>query len=138
MSGLPTAGKDRWLAKHSGDRVIVSLDELRSELNVVPTASQGPIVAAARDRARVALRAGAPLIWNATNLSRDIRRGLIDLFADYRARVSIIYFETSAMEVRRRNAERERPVPGRAMARMLEHWAPPDITECHDLQVLLT
>ena len=138
LSGLPTAGKDRWLAKHSGDRVIVSLDEIRSELNVVPTASQGPIVAAARDRARVALRAGAPLIWNATNLSRDIRRGLIDLFADYRARASIIYFETSATEVRRRNAERERPVTERAMARMLEHWAPPDLTECHDLQVLLT
>jgi HD domain len=37
LSGLPTAGKDRWLAEHSGDRVIVSLDELRSELNVEPT-----------------------------------------------------------------------------------------------------
>jgi predicted kinase len=83
------------------------------------------------------LRAGAPLIWNATNLSRDLRRGLIDLFADYRAKVSIIYFETSSAETHRRNADRKRPVPERAMARMLEHWEPPDLTECHDLQILL-
>ena len=138
LSGLPAAGKDRWLAEHSGDRVIVSLDELRSELKVEPSESQGPIVAAARSRARTALRTGAPLIWNATNLSRGIRRGLIDLFADYRARVSIIYFETCAAEARRRNAERERPVPERAMAGMLKHWQPPDLTECHDLQILLT
>jgi predicted kinase len=138
LSGLPTAGKDRWLAKHSGDRVVVSLDELRNELNIEPTASQGPIVTVARGRARAALRAGAPLIWNATNLSRDIRRRLIDLFADYRAKVSMIYFETSAAEAHRRNAERERPVPERAMARMLEHWEPPDLTECHDLEILFT
>jgi hypothetical protein len=37
---------------------------------------------------------------------------LIDLFADYRAKVSIIYFETSAAEAHRRNAERERPRAG--------------------------
>ena len=138
LSGLPAAGKDSWLTKHSGGRVIVSLDELRSELNVEPTASQGPIAAAARGRVRAALRAGAPLICNATNLSRGIRRGLIDLFADYRTKVSIIYFETSAAEVRRRNAGRERPVPERALARMLAHWQPPDLTECHELQILLT
>jgi predicted kinase len=138
LSGLPTAGKDRWLTKHSGDRVVVSLDELRNELNVEPTVSQGPIVTAARGRARAALRAGEPLIWNATNLSRNIRRRLIDLFTDYRAKVSMIYFETSAAEAHRRNAERERPVPKRAMARMLEHWEPPDLTECHDLEILFT
>ena len=138
LSGLPTAGKDRWLATHPGDRIVVSLDALRAELDVDQTASQGPIVAAARERAKTALRAGKPLIWNATNISRDIRRGLIDLFAAYRVKVSIVYFETSVEEAHRRNAERERPVPEKAMTRMLAHWEPPDLTECHDLQIVLT
>jgi len=55
-----------------------------------------------------------------------------------RVKVSIVYFETSPEEAHRRNAERERPVPERAMTRMLEHWEPPDFTECQDLQIVLT
>ena len=56
----------------------------------------------------------------------------------YRVKVTIVYFETSLEEAHRRNAERERPVPERAMTRMLEHREPPVLTECHDLPIVLT
>ncbi len=136
LSGLPASGKDTGLAAHRGDHAVVSLDDLRADLGVDPADQQGPVLAAAREQAKVALRAGRPLIWNGTNLSRDRRDGLISLFADYRAKVTIVYCETSEPELSRRNAARDSPVPAKAVTRMLDHWQPPDQTECHALEVV--
>ena len=86
----------------------------------------------------MALRAGQPLVWNATNLSRDRRRGLIDLFADYHAKVRVVYCEAEEQETLRRNEARQRSGPAKAFARMLDHWEPPDLTECHALDVVLS
>ena len=137
LSGLPGSGKDSWLAGNAEGRVIISLDDLRRELDVDPRAQQGVVVAEARERARVALRAGRPLVWNATNLSRAIRGALVNLFSSYRAKTTIIYFETTEVEARRRNATRERHVADKAIARMMGHWEPPDVMECHDVRVIL-
>ena len=138
LSGLPASGKDIWIAGNGGEAEIVSLDHLRRDLDVDPADAQGPVVAAARERARAALRSGRPLIWNATNISRDMRGPLIDLFAAYRAKVTIVYLETSEATAARRNSERERPVPVPAIERMLDRWEPPDLTECHDLVIQRT
>jgi predicted kinase len=135
LSGLPASGKDTWLAANAGDTEVISLDDLRAEFEIDPSEAQGPVIAAARERARAALRAGRAMIWNATNISRKIRGPLIDLFAAYRAKVRIVYLETSERELRRRNADRTRPVPEKALTRMLDHWEVPDLTECHDLVV---
>ena len=135
LSGLPASGKDEWIVENAGDADVVSLDDLREELDVDPAGPQGVVVAAARERARAALRSGRPLVWNATNISRDMRKPLIDLFAAYRAKVTIVYLETSEAVASRRNSERASPVPAKAIARMLDRWEPPDLTECHDLVV---
>jgi predicted kinase len=60
------------------------------------------------------------------------------LCAADRAEITVCYFETSEMEAARRKAARERPVPARALDRMLDHWEPPDLTECHALDVRIT
>jgi len=138
LSGMPASGKSTWLAANAAHAEVISLDELRVALDVEAEEPQGAIIAAARERVRAALRAGRPFIWNATNLSRARRRPLIDLCADYRAKITLRYFETSEKEAARRNAARERPVPARALERMLDHWEPPDLTECHALEVRLT
>jgi predicted kinase len=137
MSGLPGTGKDTWLAAHAGDMPVISLDDLRAELGVDPAETQGPVIAAAREQARVHLRAGRSFIWNATNVSRQLRSQLIGLFADYRAKIRIVYVEAPLAEAARRNQARTRPVPRAAIARMLDRWEPPDLTECHALQTVL-
>ena len=138
LSGLPGSGKDTWLAAHAGGRQVISLDVLREELDIDPAGAQGPVISAAREQARVLLRAGRPFIWNATNVSRQLRGQLIDLFADYRAKVRIVYLEASVEEAERRNRSRRDPVPAKAIARMTERWETPDLTECHALDVVLT
>ena len=138
LSGMPGPGKDSWLAARAVGSEVVSLDALRRELGVDPRDAQGPVVAEARKRARIALRAQRPIIWNAINLSRRVRGQVVDLFAAYKAKVNMVYLESAEAEVNRRNDSREQAVPAKAIARMLDRWEPPDLTECHDLEIVLT
>ena len=137
ISGLPASGKDTWVAAQAGDREVISLDALRTTMGVAPADGQGAIVAAARERARVALRVRRPFVWNATNLSRQVRSSIIDLCIDYHAKVEIVYVEAGPDEIARRNAVRKEPVPAKATQRMLERWEVPDLSECHTLQVVI-
>jgi predicted kinase len=138
MSGLPGAGKDTWIAKHLAGWPVVSLDEIRSELGVDPTDRQGRVVAAARKRAREYLRQATPFVWNATNVSRSVRSHSINLFASYRARVRIVHVETSPENLRERNRRRAHPVPERVLDRLVDRWEPPDVTEAHRVDWIVT
>jgi predicted kinase len=133
LSGLPAAGKDTWLSRQEPRPEVVSLDDLRRELGISPAGPQGPLAAEARARARVLLRRGGDFVWNATNISRDHRKRLVDLGADYGYRICIICAETDAATLRRRNNQRERPVPAAALLRMLGRWEAPDLTEAHQV-----
>ncbi len=133
LSGLPGAGKDTWLRRHLPGLPVVSLDVLREEMDVEPGDEQGGVVQAAREEARRLLRAGASFVWNATNLSRMIRDRCVALFADYGARVRIVYVESSPEVLRRRNRSRERPVPEQVVERLLDRWEVPDLTEAHQV-----
>lgn len=136
LSGLPASGKDHLARTRFAGLPVVSLDALRAELDVDPEDPQGPVVAAARERARAHLRAGESFVWNATGLSRDQRRPVLALAAGYRARIRAVVCEASPDTLRRRNAQRRRPVPAAAIERMLGRWQPPDATEAHRVDVV--
>ena len=113
MSGLPGAGKDTWVREHLGELPVVSLDALRTELEIDPTDAQGEVVQASRERAKELLRRHEPFVWNATNLSRQRRGPIVDLLADYKARVRIVYLEASAPVLFAQNRGRQAAVPRR-------------------------
>ena len=102
-SGLPGAGKDTWVRNHLPDWPVVSLDAVRDELDVDPADEQGRVVNRAREQARDFLRSGRPFVWNATNLSRQLRGQCLGLFADYRARIRIVYVEAPEERLLRQN-----------------------------------
>jgi predicted kinase len=129
MSGLPAAGKDHWIREHCPELPVVSLDEIRSELKIDPDGPQGKVVNEGRERARTHLRAQRSFVWNATNLRRDHRERLVSLFTSYGARVRIVYLEVPEPVLRRRNRERESPVPERVLKRMIDNWSVPEVVE---------
>ncbi len=133
MSGLPAAGKDHWIARHGDGLPVVSLDGLREELEVPPNGDQGAVIQAAREQARAHLRAGRDFIWNATNLSAQLRQRTLDLCFDYEADVRLVYVEAPLAEIERRNQARSRPVPAGVVERMLRRWELPDRCEAHEL-----
>lgn len=137
MSGMPGAGKDRWIATHCEDLPIVSLDRLRAELDVDPEDEQGAVVQAAREEARAHLRAGRSFVWNATNVSRRVRAICTRLFADYDARIRIVYVEVPEATLRAQNRSRKKPVPDRVIDALLEKWEVPDLTEAHAVEHVL-
>ena len=138
LSGLPGAGKDLWISRHGDGRPVISLDDLRRARGVKrgDTTAEGRLIQDAREQARVFLRAGEPFIWNATNLSAQLRGQTLALLADYHAHVTIVAVEAPADDLYRRNREREHPVPWPAIERMLDRWEAPSRTECHVLDVV--
>jgi predicted kinase len=134
MSGLPAAGKDTWIQNNYFDYPVISLDDLRDELDVSPRDEQGEVVFKARETARTYLRRNQDFVWNATNLTSFLRRQLISLFHSYGAKVKIIYMEAPYSEIIKRNRERSRSVPENVIGRMITKLEVPDMTEAHHVE----
>ena len=126
LSGLPGTGKDTWIAKNHPELPVVSLDEIRKKLGISPTEKQGAVVAAGYEEARSYLRKQQPFIWNATNITAQVRTAQISLFEQYGAAVKTVFLETEWEEELRRNAERKAKVPVSAIERMLSKLEMPE------------
>jgi predicted kinase len=135
MSGLPGSGKDTWLANLRGDLPVVSLDDVREELGVEATENQGQVAQLARGRCRELLRARTSFAFNATNLLRQTRQRWIDLFADYNARIEMVYVEPPLSVILNQNKRRKRLVPEDVIVELANKLEPPTWTEAHGLIV---
>lgn len=133
MSGLPGAGKDTWLSEQNIDLPILSLDGLREQMGIKPTGNQSAIITAAKEQARDYLRHNQSFVWNATNLTRRLRKSLIDLFTRYNARVKIVYIEVPWQDILSRNLTREAPVPVNVLHKMAHLLEVPTVTEAHQV-----
>jgi putative nucleotidyltransferase with HDIG domain len=133
MSGLPGAGKDTWIAQHRPATPIVALDAIRDALDIEATDNQGQVIQAAIEQCRQHLRAGQNFAFNATNITRQMRQRWIELFADYGARIEIVYIEPPIATILAQNKRRTNPVPESVIHRLVQKIEPPTLTECHSL-----
>lgn len=134
LCGLPGTGKDYWISKHCKDMHVVSLDDIRRSHKLSPEGSQGYVASLGKEEAKTYLRKHQPFVWNATNLTVDIRRQLIDLFESYGASVRLVYLETDLETQSRRNAGREDKVPEKTLAAFLRKLSVPEIHEAKRIQ----
>ncbi|MEM6488254.1 MAG: AAA family ATPase [Pseudomonadota bacterium] len=137
MTGLPGAGKDSWLAAHAPDLPVVSLDAIRAEIGAAGTGDQGRVIQAAREAARVHLRAGRAFAWNATNVTRMMRAKICDLARDYGAALHIVYLEPLPGRLFAQNRGRGAAVPQAAVARLADKLEPPAAWEAHRLTLVV-
>lgn len=133
MSGLPGSGKDTWLTRNHPDMDVISLDDIREELRVDPTDDQGKVIQTARERCREFLRKKISFAFNATNTMRQTRGRWIDLFADYNARIDIVYMEPPFEELLQYNRARAESVPEQVIDKLADKCEPPTLLECHRL-----
>ncbi|TQI80882.1 putative kinase [Serratia fonticola] len=136
LCALPGMGKDRYIAQHAAGMETISLDNIRRQHRLSPTDKQatGWVVQQAKAQARVLLRRGEPFVWNATNITRQLRCQLVELFTAYRARVKIVYLEVPYAQWQQQNAGREHSVPLRAMEHMLSKLEIPQADEAHEVE----
>jgi predicted kinase len=100
-----------WSERHYPELAMVSLDRLRIQMEILPTEDQAKIVQAGRDLAKGYLQTATPFVWNATNIVKPIRSGLISLFASDRARIQIVHLEIPIDRVLHQNCHRQAQVP---------------------------
>jgi len=130
MSGLPGTGKSTWIKENCSAHPVISLDDIRKEMGVSPTENQGKVIVAAREKARELLRKKQPFVWDATNISSDIRSKQIALFEQYGASVRTVFLETEWEEELKRNRERANAVPLPAIEKMISKLEIPEAFEC--------
>jgi predicted kinase len=133
ICGLPGAGKDTWLAQHAPEIPVVALDGIRDELDVSAVDNQGAVIQLARERCREYLRAGQSFAFNATNLLRQTRGNWINLFADYNARIDLVYVEPPLDTIVLQNKQRGRQVPEKVIRDLAAKTEPPTWAEGHGL-----
>lgn len=136
MCGLPASGKNTWVAQHHPGLPVVSFDDARAELGLRHGQNEGAAAHLAVDKARALLRAGAPFVWNATHLSRQMRGKSVNLCLAYGARVQLVHLEAAKPVLLERNRNRDTTLSNAALLSMLHRWEVPLPTEAHGLQLL--
>jgi putative nucleotidyltransferase with HDIG domain len=137
MSGMPGAGKDTYVQKYFSHLPVVSLDAIRKEHKIAPSAAQEGVIGMSVEKAKGYLRAGQSFVWNATNLRYEIRERPVNLAATYGFRVGIVAIEASHTRLFAQNKSREAIVPQAVMERYLDRWELPDLTEAHHLDYIV-
>lgn len=134
LCALPGSGKDTYIKKHL-DKPVLSLDDIRREHKVDPTDKKknGQVIQLGKEKAKEFLRARQSFVFNATNVSSDLRNKWISLFTDYGARVEIIYIEVPYKQLISQNHNREYKVPENVINNLLLKLEIPSPQEAHDL-----
>ena len=135
LSGLPGMGKDFYIRRYCHDLPVVSLDGIRHIHKIRPDdkSATGWVAQHAKEQARVHLRARQDFVWNATNITRQMRSQLIALFADYGARVKVVYIEKPYKIWQAQNREREHAVPATVLNKLLLKLEVPVKSEAHEV-----
>lgn len=137
MSGLPGAGKDNFVWQHYRELPVVSLDDIRVKKGISPTdmSGNGRVIQEAKELAKSYLRKKQSFVWNATNITRQMRMQLIDLFLTYKMKVKIVYIEVPYAQLHVQNISRESVVPEIAVEKMIDKLEIPVQWEAHSIQI---
>ena len=138
LAGVPGSGKDTWIKKNRGSLPMVSLDDIRLDLDIDPTDNQGHVINEAREQVRVHLRAKESFVFNATNITREVRGRWIRLARDYNAKVEVVYIEPPIATILAQNKNREAVVPESVVLRLLEKTEVPNLGEAHEVSLKTT
>ena len=134
LSGLPGTGKDTWLRHNLPDLPVISLDGIRHSLKISATENQGTVANIAREQAKEHLRKHQSFVWNATNITAQMRESLVSLFETYHAHVRIVYLETKWETMLERNRSREDVVPTHVIGEMMTKLTPPESHEARTVE----
>lgn len=133
MCALPGSGKDTYIKNNLSQIPMVSIDELRRERKVKrgDSKSEGQVYQEIKDMCKVHMRARRDFVFNATNITKDMRGKVIKEFEEYGAKVVVIYIEVPYKKLLRQNNDREYKVPEKAVEDMIWSLDVPDETESY-------
>ncbi len=138
ICGPSGSGKTTWIGNNCADHVLISLDDIREEINGDRRSqkNKGKVIHLARDRLKQALRNKQDVVWDATNLRSDFRKIICDLGRDYHALVTIVLFMLPESIIYQNNRNREYAVPEDVLLKQFEDFQFPLVNEAHYFQIV--
>jgi predicted kinase len=138
LYGPSGSGKSSWIRRFDTECAVISLDELRSEINGdrANQSNISQILHIARERFKEHLRAKRNVIWDATNLREDFRQRICRIAFDYHAFVTLVVFHKSEHQLFIDNKHRRHPVPEEVLRSQLEQVEWPLPEEAHRYWVI--
>ena len=139
MSAVAGSGKDTWISNNLEGIPIISLDDIRRANKVKPTDKKGngQVIQMAKEKAKEFLREQKSFIWNGTNITRQMRKQLVDLFMTYGADVEIVYIEVPYKTLLKQNNNREYKVPESVVEKMIRNREVPVYSEATNIKYVI-
>lgn len=138
MCALPGSGKDTFISRNF-DLPVLSLDDIRREMRIKPNDKKknGQVIQLGKEKAKEFMRAKKSYVFNATNITSDMRSKWISLFTEYGGRVTIIYVEVPYKQLILQNNNREYKVPESVIKNMVGKLEIPTPDEAHEIRYVL-
>lgn len=138
MCALPGSGKDTYIQQHF-DLPVLSLDDIRREHKISPTdkKNNGRVVQMGKEKAREWMRKKESFIYNATNITADMRGSWISLFKEYNAKIHLVYIEVPYKKLLKQNKDREYQVPEEVIQKLIGKLEIPNEQESHDITYVI-
>ena len=135
VSGIAGSGKDTFIKNNYPDLDMISLDGIRREMKVKPLDKKGNgrVYQEAKERCKIQMRKRTDFIFNATNITKDMRGKWINLFEEYGGKVVIEYIEVPYKTLISQNHNREYKVPEKVIDKMVDKLEIPWMNEAVDV-----
>ncbi len=135
LSGIARNGKDFYIKKNHPSMAFVSLDDMRrkAKSSYGDTKGNGRIIQAAKELKKQYLPNRVSFIWNATNITVQMREQLIDLFEPYKLYVKVVYIETPYQKLLAQNRHRQERIPQHAVKKMIDKLEVPKLWEAMEV-----
>lgn len=136
VCGLPGVGKDYYIKNNIKTEEIISLDSIRQELGLkkyTDSKIKGQAIQEAKKRAKIILASKNNFVWNATNITKNMRRDILSLCDTYGYDTKIIYLYTDYKNLLKQNKNRKNIIPENVINKLIRILEPPLEIECNEL-----
>lgn len=135
MVGIPGSGKDFWIKDMFSDWPVVSLDDIRREMKIKPTDTKGNgrVIQEAKERCKVLMRKHENFVFNATNITKDMRGKWTNLFGEYGGMTRMLYVEVPYKKLLQQNYDRQYSVPKDVVDKLIGKLEIPTVKEAYNI-----
>lgn len=138
MCGVSGSGKSTWIEQNLKGYEIISLDEIRKEINGRRDSqkNRGQVIQLAKTRLKEALAAKKNIVWDATNIRKDFRKIVCDMGENYGALITLVVFQIKQSTLRENDRNRKYTVGDEVISNQINRFEWPSNTEAHRMLII--